>query len=248
MQADSSRTWPEAGSLTGPWDDPRVANGLRAQLAQRGERIGAGSAHLGWKAGFGSPAALERLGTTGSLVGYLLEENVTPSGGTVSVAGWTKAVLEPEIAVHLSADLAGGGGELSAREAIGALGAAFELADIDFPPDDPEAILAANVYQRAVVLGPAKEAGAGADLTGVEARVFRDGAEVAHTADPEEMTGGIVELVAYLADLLDAFGERLRAGDVIIAGTVVPALEVGDGGEIRFELGPLGSLAVTVTP
>lgn len=171
-----------------------------------------------------------------------------PSGGVVSVAGWTKAVLEPEIAVHLSNDLPGGAGEEAAREAIGALGAAFELADIDFPPDNPEAVLAANVYQRAVVLGPPMEAGAGADLTGVEAHVFRDGAEVAHTGDPEEMTGGIVELVSYLADLLDAFGEQLRAGDVLIAGTVVPALDVAGGGDIRFELGPLGSVDVTVTP
>jgi 2-keto-4-pentenoate hydratase len=171
-----------------------------------------------------------------------------PSGGSVSVAGWTKAVLEPEIAVHLSDDLPGGVGEEAAREAVGALATAFELADIDFPPEDPEAILAANVYQRAVVLGPPMDAGAGADLTGVEARVFRDGAEVAHAADPEEMTGGIVELVGYLADLLDAFGERLRAGDVIIAGTVVPALELADGGDIHFELGPLGSVDVTVTP
>jgi 2-keto-4-pentenoate hydratase len=171
-----------------------------------------------------------------------------PSGGAVSVAGWAKAVLEPEIAVHLARDLPGGSGEPAAREAVGALGAAFELADIDFPPDDPEAILAANVYQRAVVLGPPMEAGAGGDLSGVEARVFRDGAEVAHTADPEEMTGGIVELVGYLADLLDAFGEPLRAGDVVIAGTVVPALEVAEGGEIRFELGPLGSVDVTITP
>jgi 2-keto-4-pentenoate hydratase len=164
------------------------------------------------------------------------------------VSGWAKAVLEPEIAVHLGRDLPGGVGEEAAREAIAAMGAAFELADIAFPPDDPEAILAANVYQRAVVLGPASEAGARADLTGVEAQVCRDGEEVARTDDPEEMTGGIVELVAYLADLLDAFGEGLRAGDVVIAGTVVPALEVADGGEIHFDLGRLGTVDVTITP
>lgn len=234
--------------MTRPWDDPRVARGLRAQLARRGEKLGAGSAHLGWKAGFGSPAALERLGTEGSLVGYLLQESVVPSGGTASVAGWTKAVLEPEVAVHLGLDLSGGEGEDAAREAIGALGAAFELADIDFPPDDPEAILEANVYQRAVVLGPPSEAGAGASLAGVHAHVFRDGSEVARTDDPEEMTGGIVELLSYLADLLAAFGEHLRAGDVVIAGTVVPALEVADGGEIHFDLGPLGSVDVTIAP
>jgi 2-keto-4-pentenoate hydratase len=171
-----------------------------------------------------------------------------PSGGSVSVAGWTKAVLEPEIAVHLGRDLPGGAGEEAAREAVGALGPAFELADIDFRPEDPEAILAANVYQRAVVLGPPSPAGAGGDVTGVEAMVFRDGAEVARTSDPREMTGDLVELVSYMADLLDAFDVPLRAGDVIIAGTVVPALEVADGGEIRFELGPLGSVEVTIRP
>jgi 2-keto-4-pentenoate hydratase len=234
--------------MTPPWDDPRVARGLRAQLARRREKLGAGSAHLGWKAGFGSSAALERLGTEGSLVGFLLQESVVPSGGTTSVAGWTKAVLEPEIAVHLGRDLPGGAGEDAAREAIGALGAAFELADIDFPPDDPEAILVANVYQRAVVLGPPSEAGARGDLTGVEARVMRDGVEVAGTPDPEEMTGGIVELLGYLAELLEAFGERLRAGDVVIAGTVVPALEVAGGAEIHFDLGPLGAVDVTILP
>ncbi len=173
---------------------------------------------------------------------------MVPSGGTASVAGWTKAVLEPEVAVHLGRDLPGGAGEDAAREAIGALGAAFELADIDFPPDDPEAILVANVYQRAVVLGPASEAGACGDLTGVEGRVLRDGVEVARADDPEEMTGAIVELVSYIADMLDAFGEGLRAGDVVIAGTVVPALEVAEGGEIRFELGPLGAVDVTIVP
>ena len=62
------------------------------------------------------------------------------------------------------------------------------------------------------------------------------------------MTGGIVELVSYIADMLDAFGEGLRAGDVVIAGTVVPALEVAEGGEIRFELGPLGAVDVTIVP
>jgi 2-keto-4-pentenoate hydratase len=234
--------------MTPPWDDPRIARGLRAQLARRKERLDAGSVHLGWKAGFGSSAALERLGTEGSLIGYLLQESVVPSGGTAPVAGWTKAVLEPEIAVHLARNVPGGAGEDAAREAIGALGAAFELADIDFPPDDPEAILVANVYQRAVVLGPASEAGARGDLTGVEARVMRDGVEVARTDDPEELTGGIVELLGYLAELLEAFGEQLRAGDVVIAGTVVPALEVAEGGAIHFDLGPLGTVDVTIVP
>ena len=41
------------------WDDPRIARGMRAQLARRRERIAAGEAPLGWKVGFGAPAAMK---------------------------------------------------------------------------------------------------------------------------------------------------------------------------------------------
>lgn len=166
----------------------------------------------------------------------------------MSVADWTKPVAEPEIAIHVSRDLRGGAGREAARKAIGALGPALELADVEFPPDDPREILAANIYHRAVALGPAGEAGAGGSVAGLTSRLLLDGQEVRRTDAPEELTGELVALVAHVADVLAAFGEELRAGDVLIAGSVVPALEVAEGGELRFELGSLGAVDVTVAP
>ena len=48
-------------TMSAPWDDPRVARGMKAQLEQRRERIAAGEKALGWKVGFGAPAAMGKL-------------------------------------------------------------------------------------------------------------------------------------------------------------------------------------------
>lgn len=207
---------------------------MRAQLALRRGRLEAGDAALGWKLGFGSPGALEKLGTSGPLSGFLLRSALVASGGTVSVAGWTAPVAEPEVAVHLGRDLAPGAGRGEAAAAIAGVGPAVEVADVDRPPDDVEAILAGNVYQRAVVLGPVRAWPGG--LRGLEATVLRDGSEVARTGDPEALTGDTLDLLVHLAALLGAFGEALSMGDVVITGSVVPPLAVEAPEELALRL------------
>lgn len=220
---------------------------MRAQLARRRERLEAGETPLGWKVGFGSPASLERLGLAGPLVGFLVKEACVFSGAQVSVGGWAKAVAEPEVAVHLGAGVPGGSGLEEARRAIAALGPAIELADVSFPADDVERILAANIYHRAVVLGPRSEAGAGGAVAGLIPRVYRDGREWASTTEPEALTGPLVQIVRHIADVLAACGEELRAGEVVIAGSVVPPLDVAAGESLRFELAPLGAVEAALT-
>ena len=231
--------------MTAPWDDPRIARGMRAQLERRSQRIAAGEAPLGWKVGFGAPPAMKNLGITAPLVGYLMRPALLPSGGTASFTGWTKPVAEPEIAVHMGSDLPAGGGRDEAKAAIAAIGSAIELADLDRPPDDVEAILAGNIYQRHVVLGAPDSSRAGARTDGLVCRVLRRGAEFARTDNPQAATGDIVGIVRHVADLLGAFGECLRAGEIIITGSVVPPLFVERDEEgVAFELDPVGGVSV----
>jgi 2-keto-4-pentenoate hydratase len=61
------------------------------------------------------------------------------------------------------------------------------------------------------------------------------------------LAGDLVEVVRYVAEYLGAFGERLRAGERIIAGTLAPAVPVAPGDRLLFEAGPLGSLALEFT-
>jgi 2-keto-4-pentenoate hydratase len=227
--------------------DPRIARGMRAQLALRGRRIAAGEKSLGWKVGFGAPAAMQKLAIDAPLVGFLLECARVPSGTSIPVGHWTKPVAEAEIAVHMGKDLPGGAGPDAAVAAIAGLGPAIEIADLEFPPDDVERILAADIYQRHVILGPHDASRAGCRLDGLTCRVSRRGSEVARTTDPQALTGELISIVRHVADVLAALDERLRAGDIIITGSITPPLWVEAGDQILFTLDPVGSLSVAFT-
>jgi 2-keto-4-pentenoate hydratase len=228
-----------------PPDDPRIARGMQAQLAKRRARIAAGEQPLGWKVGFGAPAAMAKFGITAPLVGFLMRTALVPSSTPASLAGWTKPVAEPEIAVHMARDLAGGASEAATKAAIAALGPAIELADLEFPPEDVEQILAANIYQRHVILGAFDPEYAGGRTDGLLCRVMRRGAECARTDDPQAATGAIVGIVRHVANVLAAFGERLKAGEVIITGSTVPPLFLEpDEESVAFALDPVGEVSV----
>jgi 2-keto-4-pentenoate hydratase len=183
------------------------------------------------------------LGLTGPLVGFLPESRQHHPGATVSCQGWVKAVAEPEIAVYLGHDV---DDPARAAEAISGLGSAIELADINAPPEDIGDVLAGNIFHQAVILGEPDPGRAGGDISGLRARVTRDGSEVADTSDIEELTGGIVTILSHAAALLDAAGETLRAGEVVIMGSVIPPVPVQPGNEISFELAPLAPISVRV--
>lgn len=226
------------------WDDPRIRGGMTAQLDRRQERLDAGESPLGWKVGFGAPAALERLAIEAPLVGFLTTGALLESGAMVSIAGWVTPVAEPEVAVHMGRDLPGGADLDTVRAAIAGVGPAIELADVDPPPDDVAVILAGNIYHRHVILGPPDPGRAGGRLDGLVARVSQNGAEVATTSDLEELPGELIGIVRHVADVLAACGEGLRAGEIIIGGSVVPPLPVAPSDEVVFELDPLPALSV----
>src|SRR5690349_21202486 len=128
------------------WDDPRVVRGMRAQLEERKKRLDAGDQSLGWKVGFAAPAMLGRLKLSGPLVGFLTRNARVQSGGTVSLAGWTKPVAEPEIAVHVGRDVPADADHDTAAAAIAGIAPAIELVDLNNPPEDPERVLVGNIY------------------------------------------------------------------------------------------------------
>jgi 2-keto-4-pentenoate hydratase len=228
------------------WEDPRILSGMQQQLGSRGELLALGKKPLGWKLAFGGPAALERLRINAPLIGFLMADAVVPSGSTISFAGWKKPAAEPEIAVYMGKDLASSNDRKATMDAIAGLGAAIELADVDHPSDDVEGTLARNIYQRHVVLGGCDMKHAGGSLSGLNARVFRNGAEMANTSDFEALTGELISIVGHVANLLAHFGETLRAGQIIIAGSITPPIWVEAGESIGFHLEPQQPIFINI--
>jgi 2-keto-4-pentenoate hydratase len=221
-------------------DQPDVRDGMQRMLSSRSEYLHRGDTAIGWKLGFGATTWLEKFGLAGPLVGFLPQSTRHDPGAEVSCEGWINPVAEPEIAVHLGSDV---DDPSRASEAISGLGAAIELADVDSPPEDIGEVLAGNIFHRAVILG---EAHPGITVSGMRARIQKNGAQVADTTDLESLTGQVVPILGHAAALLEAAGEHLRAGDVIIMGSVIPPISIEPGDEITFELAPLDPISVKV--
>ncbi len=231
--------------MANAWDDPRIKKGLSAQLAVRRARMAAGETPIGWKVGFGAPGALEKFGLAKPITGYLMQKALLRSGATASFLGWMKPVAEPEIAAHMGKDLPADAATATIAAAIASLTPAIELADFH-PPPTPETlddVLANDIFQRHVVLG--SQSRSGSSTAGLIGHVKRRGVEAGRTDDPEALTGKIVDIIGHVASTLAAFGERLRAGDIVICGSILPPIFIDeDETELVYDLEPIGPVSV----
>lgn len=209
--------------------EAKIAAGMRVQLGRRDAELLAGAHSVGWKLGLTVPAVQEALGVAGPVAGFLTSGTRLAPGAEVSLAGFTAAFAEPEVAIHV-----GEGGT------VAGLGAAIEVVDVDLPFEDLEAILAGNVFHRGVVLGPAS---ATTSLDGIAAAVTKNG-EPAGEVAAAEVVGDPTEVVHFVSSYLEPHGAELRLGEVIIAGSLTAPVPAAPGDSFEVDLGPLGSLAL----
>ena len=203
----------------------RVAAGMRAQLARRDAELADGAEPFGWKIGINVPAIQERLGIDAPVVGYMTSRSPLAPGVRADVSGWTAPMLEPEVAIRVGED---------GRAA--ALAPAIELVDVDLPFEDIEAILAGNVFHRAVALGEERPGGSAAG----RCRVLVDGEEAAAAPVECDVEGTVSHVSGYLAE----HGAALSPGEVIIAGSLTAPMPISPGREIEVEVGELGAVAL----
>ena len=86
---------------------------------------------------------------------------------------------------------------------------------------------------------------AGGATSGLTSRLIRHGAEAARSTDPEALTGKLLDIVAHVANVVAAFGEKLSAGDLIITGSITPPVFIEpDETEIAHAIDPIGAVSV----
>ena len=228
-----------------PWDAPLIKKGMTAQLAKRRARISSGERPIGWKVGLGAPATMEKMRLAAPIVGFLMHRAVLLQNGTAALKGYIKPVAEPEIAVRMARDLPAGATADQAAAAVKEIFPAIELADLDpIPaPDNLDAVLECDIFQRHVVFSDKTRAGL--STSGLISRVYRRGTETNVTDDPEALTGKLPDIVAHVGNTLAAFGEKLAAGDIIITGSITPPLMIEpDEMELTHVLEPIGKVSV----
>jgi 2-keto-4-pentenoate hydratase len=223
------------------WARDEVRAAFAQQLQERRALVGAGAQPLGWKLGAGSPAAMAKLDIEGPLVGYLLEDRQIESGATASVAGWTNARIETEIAVRIGEQLAPGFTLSDCARAISAITLAFELVDVDAAGASAEEMLRRNVFNRAVVLGGwvAKQ-----DVPPVSVALGDE--LVTDAVDPLAAVGDLAELVKHVAEVLAANETSLAPGSVILTGAVALPPPATPGQCWTASAPTLGQIAITI--
>ena len=189
-------------------------------------RMAAGAQPLGWKIGLASREFMARVGADEPFWARTFSGKVFDSPATLELSGWFRAQFEPELALVLGADLAGPGvTREQARAAIRSVRPAFEIVDRRATGDGIVVIesVADSGWFAGAVLGPEVPAD-GLDLDAVTV-VVREGADGAtETAGAATiLMDGPAGCLAWLANRVAASGLTLRAGDIVLSGTMTGA-------------------------
>ena len=233
--------------MTPVWDLPAVRAGIARQAEALQRELDAGASLLGWKVGVGAPESLRTAQIPAPLVGFLTSRTVLPDGAGVPLSGWVRPVLEPELAIHLNADVEPDAAPHEARAAIAAIGIAMELADVDAGLDDLQRVVGGDIFHRAVLLGDPDSGRRGGVVEDLEAVVVRGDQAIARADDVTALTASPADTVLHVARWLAAAGLSLQAGQMIIAGSIVPIVDVSPGDRVMFRCGTLGALKVSFT-
>jgi 2-keto-4-pentenoate hydratase len=231
------------------WPDIDVVDAYEIQLLNIGRRVDAGVAVRGHKVGLSSRAMQEMMGVGEPDYGHLLADMAVADGGLVSAGRFCYPRVEVEVGFVLGAPLPGEGcTEDDVIAATEAVAPAIELIDsriIDWDIQIADTI-ADNASSAGYVLGPDRVKPTELDLRAIDARLLRNGDEIA-TGRSDAVLGNPVTAVAWLARKVAAFGVTLDAGHVILPGSVHRAVDVRPGDDFEAVLDGLGSVRLSFT-
>jgi len=219
----------------GPLPDaivPRdLAEGVATQLALA--RLLAAVPPAGFKIGATTKRMQDYLGLAGPAAGFMPRSSLHASGAALAWSDFRNAGVECEIAVRLARDLPPGPCDISrAAASVGELFAASEVVENRYgppPAGDLAAIgtptlIADQVYHAAAVLGAPPADWRRLDLPALPGRISVDGIERANGRGAD-LLGHPMQALAWLAasEVALAFG-GLRAGQVVMLGSVTPPI------------------------
>src|SRR5262245_10048611 len=214
-----------------------VQDRLREALVSRGDRV------IGWKTGLTSAVTQGMFQASEPVSGFLLASGVYASGAAIPMTRFTTLAVEAEIAFVMGEDLAGPG-VTPPRALLAVAGAlpALELVDMRYtgkPTVDD--LVADGVYANAIVLGAPLLSVAAIDLA-LEGVVYELNGAMVATNTAAEVLGSPLTALVWLANQLGARGLGLRAGDVVMSGSISTLLRPRASDTARATFTRLGAV------
>jgi len=204
----------------------------------------------GYKIGLTTPRMQQMCGIDSPVAGVVLKDGVHASGTRLSISAYGHVGLEFEIAVRLGQDLVPRGRTPSLAEVAAAVDGvcpAIELIDdrgADYRKLDALSLIADNAWNGGIVLGGFTRPWP--DLAAIEAVVSVDG-QIIDRGFGRDVLGHPFYPVAWLATHLAAQGSPLRAGDVVMTGSLVTTKFPDRSTSYHYELRGCGAVELSVS-
>jgi 2-keto-4-pentenoate hydratase len=211
----------------------------------RGEHGGT----VGYKVGLTSAAMQAFCGIDHPIAGVVLASRVHRSGATVRRADFGRLGLEFEIAVRLKSDVPVTSTPCTAEAIqphIDGVCAGIELVDdrsADYANLDVLSLVADNSWNGGIVLS--EFANVWHDLESVLGRATKDRVAIGE-GHGRDILGHPFNSVAWLVTQLASRGEGLKAGQVVMTGSVMKTVFPVEDANYRFDLGQIGFVEVHV--
>jgi 2-keto-4-pentenoate hydratase len=208
-----------------------IGEGIAAQVALA-RRWGAWPP-AGFKIGATTRRMQDYLGLSGPAAGFMAGSGLHDAPAELAWAGFRNPGVECELAVRLATDLPPGPCDMArAGAAVASISAAIEIVENRYgppPAGDLAAVgtptlIADQVFHAAAVVAPPPADWRALDLAAVPGRFLIDGVERA-SGHGRDLLGHPLAALAWLAASAEAaaFG-GLRAGQVVMLGSVTPPL------------------------
>lgn len=180
--------------------------------------------------------------------GMIYEKNIHTAPASLSASDFIHPMIECELAVRLNLDLPDKGAPYTAEDVRGAVGeamAAFELIEdrnAVYKECDARTLIADNAWNAGIVIGPAITVKSDMELNGLAGHLSING-EPKDDGPTDDPMGAL----AWIANLAVSRRRPLRAGMVVITGSVVATLGIAPGDQFRFEIEGIGSTELTLS-
>jgi 2-keto-4-pentenoate hydratase len=203
----------------------------------------------GYKIGLTSARMQKMCNIDSPLAGVVLASRVMQSGVALQIGRYGRLGLEFEVGVRLGRDLPPRQTPFTMEEVVAAVDgvcAGVEVVDdrnADYKVLEALSLIADNAWNAGVVLGPfAKSWGDLENACGI----MRLNGEEADRGYGRDALGHPFVPLTWLANHLAASGSGLKAGDIVMTGSIVPTRFPKEAGTYRFDLSGVGSVELSV--
>jgi len=247
----AERTREQIGHLSVRHPEMTLDDAYAIQSAQMVQKLAQGRDIIGWKIGLTSKVMQDALGISTPDSGVIYDDMDFADGSTVPATRFIQPRIEAEIAFVMKAPLDGKASREEVLAATDFVAPAIEILDtrierVDAATGQTRKIfdtVSDNAANGGIVLGPQRHDPSAVDLRWVGA-ILKANEQVVATGLGAAVLNDPVMGIVWLSERMSQYGQRIEAGQVVLAGSFIAPIECPSGTRIEADYGDFGLVSV----